>query len=106
MPGQFFAKHYDGRFERQSGPRAGDYSAVTVQIYLHDVPEDFGGATAFCFGGSSDPKHQPEAGSVLLFTQNLLHEGSLVKQGIKYTLRTEAMYRPAPLVAVPLQEHS
>ena len=31
---------------------------------------------------------------LLVFTQNLLHEGSLVRQGVKYTMRTEVMYRP------------
>ena len=40
---------------------------------------------------------QPKGGSALVFTQNLLHEGSLVKKGIKYTMRTEIMYRQKPV---------
>eukprot|EP00927_Polykrikos_kofoidii_P028724 TRINITY_DN249_c0_g1_i3.p1 TRINITY_DN249_c0_g1~~TRINITY_DN249_c0_g1_i3.p1 ORF type:complete len:317 (+),score=43.71 TRINITY_DN249_c0_g1_i3:84-1034(+) len=91
-PGQAFEEHYDGCFKRSSGLRKGDRSIITVQVYLHDVPQSYGGATTF------DPQtefaigHQPEAGSVLLFSQDLAHEGSLVKEGIKYTLRTEVMY--------------
>ena len=36
---------------------------------------------------------QPRGGSVLLFTQNIYHEGSLLRKGLKYTMRTEVMYR-------------
>jgi hypothetical protein len=94
-PGQSFEPHFDGMYQRPRGhPRAGDRSKITIQLYLHDVPEHCGGATRFITGGSDSVKHQPEAGSVLLFTQDLEHEGSLVREGIKYTLRTEAMYAP------------
>jgi hypothetical protein len=92
-PGQQFPAHCDGTFERPDGhPHSGDFSYVTVQLYLHDVPASFGGATAFMCPGR--PRHQPEAGSVLLFSQDLMHEGCIVEDGIKYTLRTEAMYAP------------
>jgi len=94
-PGQFFEEHQDGMYFRRNGhPRAGDRSKVTVQIYLHDIPDKYGGATTFFPNTMNSVKHQPEAGSVLLFTQDLLHEGSLVTEGIKYTIRTEAMYGP------------
>jgi hypothetical protein len=90
-PGQQFPAHCDGTFERHGDhPRSGDFSYVTVQLYLHDVPVSCGGATAFMIPGK--PQHQPETGSVLLFTQDLMHEGCLVREGIKYTLRTEVMY--------------
>lgn len=92
-PGQSFEEHCDGCYRRPRGdPRAGDFSAVTVQLYLHDVPEACGGATRFFPGQSYSVAHQPETGSVLLFTQDLSHEGSLLREGFKYTLRTEAMY--------------
>ena len=97
-PGQHFEPHCDGRFTRQSPhPNAGDSSRVTVQLYLHDVPAAHGGATTFMRSGGGDSEGlvcQPVVGSALLFTQELLHEGSLVTAGLKYTLRTEAMYRP------------
>jgi len=98
-PGQYFERHYDGRYRRPAGhPNAMDFSAVTVQFYLHDIPEEFGGATNFLFQPNQTAEdsmvgHQPECGSVLLFTQNLPHEGALVRDGLKYTIRTEAMYR-------------
>merc|ERR1711924_64658 len=92
-PGQFFEQHKDGCYRRPHGhPHAGDRSFVTVQPYLHDVPASHGGATTFFPGKPHSVFHQPVAGSVLLFSQDLLHEGSLLKEGLKYTLRTEAMY--------------
>lgn len=90
-PGQRFPAHCDGMFERpEHHPHSGDFSFITVQLYLHDVPTLYGGATEFTLPGR--PKHQPEAGSALLFTQDLMHEGCLVQDGVKYTLRTEVMY--------------
>merc|ERR1712039_875960 len=86
-PGQEFPEHTDGRFRKPTG----EYSRVTLQLYLHDVPAENGGATTFLWDRGQLPC-QPSGGSVLLFTQDLLHEGSLVKAGLKYTLRTEAMY--------------
>mmetsp|Transcript_50807 Transcript_50807/g.128129 ORF Transcript_50807/g.128129 Transcript_50807/m.128129 type:complete len:314 (-) Transcript_50807:175-1116(-) len=92
-PGQQFPAHCDGMFERpKDHPHSGDFSYVTVQLYLHDVPASCGGATAFMLPGK--PRHQPEAGSILVFSQDLVHEGCLVEDGVKYTLRTEAMYAP------------
>lgn len=88
-PGQEFPGHYDGCFRKPTGQR----SMVTIQLYLHDVPAENGGATTFLW----EPCHgqlpcQPAVGSALLFTQDLFHEGSQLKAGLKYTLRTEAMY--------------
>merc|ERR1712003_258127 len=90
-PGQQFPCHCDATFERgDDHPHAGDFSFVTVQLYLHDIPRAYGGATKFILPGK--PQHQPEVGSVLIFSQDLMHEGSLVEEGVKYTLRTEVMY--------------
>ena len=102
-PGQTFKLHTDGMYQRPAtegqqdagAENAGDLSMITVQLYLHDIPKEFGGATAFFPPESIGDRvaYQPEAGSVLLFTQDLPHEGSRVEQGIKYTVRTEVMYR-------------
>lgn len=94
-PGQYFAPHNDGRYSRPQGHQnAGDCSRVTFQLYLHDVPEHAGGATNFLsFDEEQKVRCQPRAGSVLLFSQDLYHEGELLNNGLKYTLRTEAMYR-------------
>ena len=76
---------------------AGDISRVTLQIYLHDLPVADGGATTFLFHrGHPAIPFQPRAGSVLLFTQDLLHEGSLLKNGLKYV---ENLYRFSPFVS-------
>eukprot|EP00425_Heterocapsa_triquetra_P036829 CAMPEP_0195080778 /NCGR_PEP_ID=MMETSP0448-20130528/22410_1 /TAXON_ID=66468 /ORGANISM="Heterocapsa triquestra, Strain CCMP 448" /LENGTH=319 /DNA_ID=CAMNT_0040113757 /DNA_START=1 /DNA_END=958 /DNA_ORIENTATION=- len=95
-PGQEFGSHCDGSYRRPGcHPDAGARSRVTLQLYLHDVPKENGGATTFHFDPWSDKEdvpHQPRAGDVLLFTQNLLHSGSLLTAGVKYTVRTEAMY--------------
>lgn len=92
-PGQSFDEHFDGMYRRPHGhPKAGDRSVITVQLYLNDVPEELGGATTFDPSRAEAIGYQPEAGSVLLFTQNLSHEGSLLRNGLKYTLRTEVMY--------------
>ena len=66
-PGQFFAEHFDGTFVRQQPhPRSGDFSAVTVQIYLHSVPSENGGATTLWPDSPHRHPVQPTAGSVLL----------------------------------------
>lgn len=96
-PGQKFDQHCDGRYCRpKDHPKFGDHSRVTVQMYLHDVPKGSGGATTFFPGLEGEHACQPVTGSVLLFTQDLLHEGSQLHHGIKYTIRTEAMYSRAP----------
>lgn len=96
-PGQYFAAHRDGHYVRPAGERhAGDGSEVTVQVYLNDVPAECGGQTTFLNGrrGAAEQRLavQPRTGSVLVFTQDLYHEGSLLSEGLKYTMRTEAMY--------------
>jgi hypothetical protein len=94
-PGQSFAPHCDGLYERPRGHvNSGDFSRVTVQLYLHDVPKENGGGTTFLDDRETPVATcQPGAGSVLIFSQDLYHEGSLLEAGLKYTLRTEAMYR-------------
>ena len=54
-----------------------------------------GGATAFL---SRDRKRRvdvnPQMGSVLIFQhEGLLHEGAEVKEGVKYTMRTDILYK-------------
>jgi len=94
-PGQHFVEHADGRYARPGDhANSGDFSLVTLQLYLHLIPTAFGGGTTFIGkDGFAKAACQPGAGDVLLFTQELHHEGSLLEAGLKYTLRTEAMYR-------------
>ena len=82
LPGHQFKKHQDGSFIRNKT----EVSAMTFMIYLNDGC--VGGETTFL-------EHQiaPKTGKALVFYHKLLHEGSEVKEGVKYVLRTDVMYR-------------
>ncbi|KAJ3393578.1 hypothetical protein CcCBS67573_g01671 [Chytriomyces confervae] len=88
MPGDSFKPHRDSTFSRGN-----EMSVFTVQLYLNDCEE--GGATAMWGDGkSSDIKREArcEAGNVAIFSHRIMHEGSEVMKGVKYTIRTEVMY--------------
>jgi len=91
--GHFFAPHQDLRFVRGSecGEKAGETSHITVQLYLNDKFK--GGSTRFLCG----KRHydvKPKIGSVLIFDHDILHEGSKVTGGIKYSVRSDIMFSP------------
>ncbi|MFN3200385.1 MAG: 2OG-Fe(II) oxygenase [Bradymonadia bacterium] len=89
--GQKFDWHADGAFRRNRLER----SRQTVLIYLNEGCE--GGATEIRTG----PRYQrrevvsvePRCGRVLRFAHQLIHRGAPVREGIKYVLRTDVMYR-------------
>ncbi len=98
-PGDKFKMHYDGAYVRADGTR----TFVTLQIYLNDASPTSGGETTFfstkCLGNvieQKDPKNRvavlPKTGMVLVFEHKLLHEGSILKEGKKYTIRTDVLY--------------
>jgi prolyl 4-hydroxylase len=85
-PGQYFRSHYDASYTGIEGK----HSEWTIQLYLND---DFkGGETVFMqdYGRWKIP-FKPKAGAVILFCQSLLHEGSKVTEGIKYSVRTDVL---------------
>jgi prolyl 4-hydroxylase len=85
-PGQRFAPHTDGCFQRDNG----EQSHFTFLVYLNDGFE--GGETAFHESRAS--LHiKPEQGKALVFYHRQLHEGMPVVRGRKYVLRTDVMYR-------------
>ena len=90
-PGQKFVPHTDGQFRRQDG--SGEESFLTVQLYLNEGFK--GGETTFIDIDNS--KHRVtfpiKTGLVLIFEHRILHEGSALKEGRKYTMRTDVMYR-------------
>ena len=90
-PGQRFAPHRDGSFERQSD----EMSWMTFMVYLND---DFvGGQTRFDLMGEPEPVVvQPRPGMALVFMHDRLHAGDEVTRGHKYVLRTDVMYRREP----------
>lgn len=82
QPGQEFKKHRDQSYIRNDI----EASYFTFMIYLNDNYE--GGETTF-----NHLTVAPRQGMALLFFHEFEHEGSAVKQGIKYVLRTDIMYR-------------
>lgn len=85
-----FAKHIDGRSVVD-----GEISRVTIQLYLNDGFK--GGATRLCHADDTEDTTRgvdimPRRGMALVFDQSILHKGSSVHHGMKYTARTEVMY--------------
>lgn len=92
-PGHFFAPHQDIRFVRgrDAGVRAGETSHVTVQLYLNDK---FKGGETRILCGKRHYDVKPKMGSALIFDHDLLHQGSKVLVGTKYSVRTDVMFTP------------
>lgn len=114
-PEQYFREHCDGSYVTPDGT---EISFVTIHLYLNDTEGDpsgitadgqdgegikdtaKGGATRFVSDGTKtkDGKERfldvnPKAGSVLVFQhKHMWHEGAEVQRGLKYTVRTDAMY--------------
>lgn len=96
--GQYFRPHFDGCFKVPGGD---EMSLYTLHLYLIGAGDESeqgklkGGATTF---HSDDEKREldvdPKMGRVLIFQhKGLLHSGADVKGGLKYTLRTDLMYK-------------
>ncbi|KAH6874755.1 hypothetical protein B0T10DRAFT_532870 [Thelonectria olida] len=109
-PGQYFKPHCDGPYWYEDGDKEFQ-TFYTLHLYLndsasHDAKSDLeGGATAFL--NRKRDKHldvNPKAGSVLIFQhKGLLHEGSTVIKGTKYTMRTDILYEWVPNMEEPKQ---
>ncbi|CAE8650041.1 unnamed protein product, partial [Polarella glacialis] len=95
-PGQKFVAHFDGEVCR---PGTKNRTCLTAQLYL-SADQVEGGSTRFVGGlGESGLPCLPLQGRVLVFQHNILHEGEEVRQGVKYTLRTDVEYGPETLGA-------
>lgn len=102
VSGQFFERHVDGYYE--ASPT--EQSMLTFMIYLNTVRPDGGGATTFYRHDGRetvvDYAVQPEAGMLIAFHPEKLHDGGKLLAGIKYILRSDIMYTRAPtLVNAP-----
>jgi predicted 2-oxoglutarate/Fe(II)-dependent dioxygenase YbiX len=86
-PGQRFAPHFDGYFDRENGER----SQLTFMVYLNS---DFTGGETKFYNGNRELHIavQPQSGMALVFVHRQLHEGASVRSGRKYVLRTDVMY--------------
>lgn len=81
---QKFAWHFDGSFVRSNG----EQSLLTFMIYLND---DFhGGETVFVTNQRTEIV--PKTGMMLVFNHRIFHEGSVVREGKKYVLRSDVMF--------------
>ena len=87
--------HFDATYRRKDGA----ISFLTLHLYLNEPDEDSlleGGATSFHSLDWSG-RHldvMPKVGRVLLFQQKgLLHSGADVTKGVKFTTRTDVMYK-------------
>ncbi|KAK7098930.1 uncharacterized protein [Littorina saxatilis] len=91
--GQYFKPHYDGEYRRENGER----SYITLQLYLNEGFK--GGSTTFLSRCQTERVEVvPRIGSVLIFQHDIYHEGSELKKGRKYAMRTDVMYqRKQPL---------
>jgi hypothetical protein len=92
--GQRFHWHFDGRYERSPL----EESALTFMVYLNDGFE--GGATEFHLDPVIGPREPaavtrvvPRAGTLLVFTHGVLHQGAMVTAGTKYVVRSDVMFR-------------
>lgn len=81
---QKFSWHMDGTFRRPNGQQ----SLLTFMVYLNE--EFTGGETTFSDGYSTVVK--PKTGMLLLFKHEIFHEGSEVRSGRKYVLRSDVMF--------------
>ncbi|PLB33751.1 uncharacterized protein BDW47DRAFT_113464 [Aspergillus candidus] len=93
------AEKSDGLFREKDG-------MINLSVVGEELSEDedegegdgrlLGGATSFTdgFGAEDAVRVFPKAGSVLVFQQrNLFHGGDDVFRGVKYTLRSDVMYK-------------
>ncbi|GAB1315115.1 hypothetical protein MFIFM68171_05325 [Madurella fahalii] len=102
--GGFFRPHCDSSYADINDPSGMTRTLFTVHVYLNDSKAEaeagqraklVGGATTFY---SNDEKRRldvnPKAGRVLIFQHHrLLHSGDDVKAGVKYTMRTDILYK-------------
>ncbi|RYP31938.1 hypothetical protein DL767_005479 [Monosporascus sp. MG133] len=100
--GQFFRPHCDGAYGEQAEDGSVLRTHFTLHLYLNDSRQEVGkeadlvgGATSFLSGDEKKKMDvDPRAGRVLIFQHaRLYHSGDDVKKGIKYTMRSDLLYR-------------
>lgn len=104
LPGGHFAPHFDGHFDKSCSER----SLKTFMVYLNG--NFTGGATNFVneqqtlYMDEASGKYcaeqknilhsmQPQTGLAIVFNHFRLHEGAQLREGQKYILRTDVMFR-------------
>ncbi|KAI1140141.1 hypothetical protein F5Y05DRAFT_307791 [Hypoxylon sp. FL0543] len=101
-PGGFFRPHCDAPYGETMADGHSVLTHYTVHLYLNDSKQEVGdaaelvgGATSFLSANQQRKMDvDPKAGRVLIFQhRRLYHSGDDVKEGVKYTMRTDIMYR-------------
>lgn len=94
-PGEDFPMHQDPDYARPPGHELfGDVSLMTLIVYLND--NFTGGHTQFYGEEPHTLPHtdvKPVAGTAVVFMHKHNHLGTRIETGIKYTLRTDIMFR-------------
>lgn len=86
-PGGTFSRHRDGIFIRHEDLR----SMISLLVYLNDDYVE-GRTKAFSDNGDFEIDIQPAVGAGFMMMQRVLHEGGVVKQGVKYVIRFDLLY--------------
>ncbi|KAG4076542.1 hypothetical protein HA402_011358 [Bradysia odoriphaga] len=89
QPGDKFKPHFDGSYCR---PDNSAETLITIQIYLN---ENFVGGETNFLDRDDETKCvpvKPVTGMVLVFEHRIFHEGSVVRKGKKYAIRTDVLY--------------
>lgn len=91
--GQAFCVHRDGAY----APTPGCRSYFTCQVYLSAREAHRGGSTRFYDQHAESGRTclvdvQPERGKAIIFAHDVWHDGAPVERGVKYVLRTDALY--------------
>lgn len=84
--GQYFAPHRDGCFRRGRD----EFSMLTVLFFLN---EGFLGGETVILEPECVRAVTPERGSALFFFHPMFHEGAVLREGVKFILRSDVMYR-------------
>ncbi|KAH8161980.1 hypothetical protein CIB48_g6257 [Xylaria polymorpha] len=101
-PGDFFKPHCDGAYGETTPEGDMVQTYMTVHLYLNDSQQEaglgvdlIGGATSFLSRNNSRKLDvDPKAGRVLIFQHSTLkHSGDDVIAGLKFTVRTDIMYK-------------
>ena len=87
--GQAFTRHRDGAWSQAPDER----SWLTVMLYLNDGDEFAGGGTRFYDGDAVTDVVAPREGQAIVFDHRSWHDGEPVRDGVKYVMRTDVMYR-------------
>lgn len=88
--GGYFKPHFDGSYIRPNGE---EQSFVTFFLFLNEACQ--GGSSTFVSMRNEKDNFpcEPVTGRLVIFEHPIFHEGSLVKGGIKYALRSDFMYK-------------